>query len=181
MPSMARLRSLRSTPARAFLRGRSAAPMHVKGIGDISASPSRPDQSGYSCAPFLAFVVASPSATHTGGWLAHANHVVCAPRTIERQIGGGFTPASWMTSLCSCNEYRSPSGGIQASPVFESGRVLGGRRVGERPLGRGTEEVFARPGACFLLVSFLCTSKEKRPAVGQPPTSCFSSPPPATQ
>jgi len=35
---------LRSAPARASMHGRSAAPMHVKCIGDNSASPSRPDQ-----------------------------------------------------------------------------------------------------------------------------------------
>jgi len=35
---------LRSAPARASMHGRSAAPMHVKCIGDNTASPSRPDQ-----------------------------------------------------------------------------------------------------------------------------------------
>ena len=34
-------------------------------------------------------------------------------------------------------------------------------------------EVSRHRGACFLLVTFLCTSKEKVPAVGQPPTSTF--------
>src|SRR3990167_2839806 len=70
-------------------------------------------------------------------------------------------------------EYRSPTGGIQASPCLSPRRVVCARRVGERPVGRGTEEGFARSGACFLSVTFLCTRKEKEPAVGQPPTSSF--------
>jgi len=68
-------------------------------------------------------------------------------------------------------EYRSPSGGMQASPVFESSRVVCGRRVGERPLGRGTQGVSARSRASFSLVTFSWTSTRKSPAVGQPPTS----------
>ena len=67
-----------------------------------------------------------------------------------------------------------PVRGSSSEPLFESSRVVCGRRVGERPVGRGTEgtgEAGTRSGACFLLVPFLCTSKEKEPAVGQPPTS----------
>jgi hypothetical protein len=68
-------------------------------------------------------------------------------------------------------EYRSPSGGFQASPCSSRAASFSGRRVGERPFGRGTEEEVARSGVSFLLVTFLWTSKEKSPAVGQPPTS----------
>jgi hypothetical protein len=50
MPSLARLMWFLSAPARASLRGRSAAPMYVKYIGENSASPSRPDQY-YAFAP----------------------------------------------------------------------------------------------------------------------------------
>jgi len=79
-------------------------------------------------------------------------------------------------------EYRSPTGSIQASPCLSPRRVVCARRVGERPVGRGTEgtgEAGARSGVSFLLVTFLWTSKEKSPAVGQPPTSYTS--PKATQ
>ena len=94
-------------------------------------------------------------------------------------------------------EYRSPTGSIQASPCLSPRRVVCARRVGERPVGRGRggvvedspvdcppaervrrivthpghEGEVARSGVSFLLVTFLWTSKEKSPAVGQPPTS----------
>ena len=68
-------------------------------------------------------------------------------------------------------EYRSPTGSIQASPCLSPRRVVCARRVGERPVGRGTQGVFARSGVSFSLVPFSWTSKRKEPAVGQPPTS----------
>ena len=107
MPSLARLMCLRLAPDRASMHGRSAALMHVKCIDDNPASPSRPDQSGYSCAPYLAPVFVSPAATHTCGWLTHENLVVCAPRTMKKLIAGGSAPAPWVTFLCTRKE-KSP-------------------------------------------------------------------------
>jgi hypothetical protein len=57
--------------------------------------------------------------------------------------------------------------------VFEPGEL------GERRFRREAQEVFGGSGAPFLLVAFLWVNKEKRPAVGQPPTSYTS--PKATQ
>ncbi len=65
-------------------------------------------------------------------------------------------------------EYRRPAGSIQASPCLSPRRVVCARRVGERPVGRGTEgtgEAGVRSGVSFLLVTFLWTSKEESPRV----------------
>jgi hypothetical protein len=70
----------------------------------LRVEPSRPDQSGYSCAPFLAPGYVSPAAMHTCGWLTHENLVVCAPRTMKKLIAGGSAPAPWVSFLCSCKE-----------------------------------------------------------------------------
>ena len=48
-------------------------------------------------------------------------------------------------------EYRSPTGSIQASPCLSPRRVVCARRVGERPVGRGTQGVFARSGEVVLV------------------------------
>ena len=58
-----------------------------------------------------------------------------------------------------------------SEPVSSPRRVVCARRVGERPVGRGTEGAVARSGVSFFLVTFSWTSKKKPPAVGQPPTS----------
>jgi hypothetical protein len=50
---------------------------------------------------------------------------------------------------------------------------------GERRFRREAREAVGGSGVSFLLVTFLWTSKEKLPAVGQPPTSSFSSSPKA--
>jgi hypothetical protein len=67
-----------------------------------------------------------------------------------------------------------PARGYSSEPLFESSRVVRGRRVGERPCGREAQGDVGGSGVSFLLVTFLWTSKEKSPAVGQPPTSMFS-------
>ncbi len=52
-----------------------------------------------------------------------------------------------------------------SEPLSESSRVVGGRRVGERLLGRGTQGSRRALRGGFLLVTFLCPSKEKSPRV----------------
>ena len=93
-----------------------------------------------------------------------AEHLSCAGMS----CGGGFRDPVARA------EYRSPTGSIQASPCLSPRRVVCARRVGERPVGRGTEEEVAHSGVSFFLVTFFWTSKKKLPAVGQPPTSSFS-------
>src|SRR3990170_465358 len=76
-------------------------------------------------------------------------------------------------------EQRSAPKGCRAPPVRARSAFLSARRV-RRALGgassAGHRAVCARRSdrGVFLLVAFLCTSKEKLPAVGQPPTSSFS-------
>ncbi len=62
-------------------------------------------------------------------------------------------------------EHRSPSGSFQASPCLSPSRVVCGRRVGERPLGRGAQGSCRRLRGVILLVTFSWTSKRKSPWV----------------
>jgi hypothetical protein len=67
----------------------------------------------------------------------------------------------------------------RAPPVRARSALFSARRVRLAPglvRSGGNRALFARraTGVCFLLVPFLCTSKEKEPAVGQPPTSISS-------
>ena len=50
------------------------------GGGGRRFKSSRPDQSGYLCAPFPVSGFVSPSATHTCGWLTHESPVIPAKR-----------------------------------------------------------------------------------------------------
>jgi hypothetical protein len=62
-----------------------------------------------------------------------------------------------------------PEREFSSEPLFESSRVVGGRRVGERPLGRGTEGVFARSGVCFFWLLFFAQAKKSNlPWVSHP-------------
>ncbi len=82
-----------------------------------------------------------------------------SPDTWEFLRVGFFRPRS-------ARRVPQPEREISSEPLFESSRVLCGRRVGERPLGRGTEGVFARSGATCFFGDFLCTSKESHPGSG---------------
>jgi len=59
-----------------------------------------------------------------------------------------------------------------SEPLFESSRVFRGRRVGERPLGRGTEGTGvagARSGVCFFWLLFFAQAKKSNlPWVSHP-------------
>jgi hypothetical protein len=73
-------------------------------------------------------------------------------------------PASW----------RAPGGArVRRSSHGSPVDFHAAERVRRDSAHSGYEGEVARSGACYLLVPFLCTSKEKEPAVGQPPTSSF--------
>src|SRR3989344_7640843 len=71
-----------------------------------------------------------------------------------------------LTSPVAHAEYRSHTGSIQARPCLSPRRVLCARRVGERPVGRGTEgtasvcEAACAPG-CLLFGDFFLDKQEK--------------------
>jgi hypothetical protein len=86
-----------------------------------------------------------------------------APTTVPHNASGFSMnkPLNANTSFScprSARRVPQPHREYSSEPVFE-------------PAGRGTQGGFARSGVSFLLVIFLWTSKEKSPAVGQPPTS----------
>ncbi|OGI50896.1 MAG: hypothetical protein A3E57_06120 [Candidatus Muproteobacteria bacterium RIFCSPHIGHO2_12_FULL_60_33] len=65
---------------------------------------------------------------------------------------------------------------VKTSERSEQGYIFAPGELGERPAvarRAGNRVVFTRRSdrGGFLLVTFLCPSKEKSPAVGQPPTS----------
>jgi len=78
-------------------------------------------------------------------------------------------------------EHRSPPRGLREPFDRARGALCAPGELGERRGGREAQEGVGGAGVSFLLVTFLWTSKEKSPAVGQPPTSCFSSSPKAIQ
>ena len=76
-------------------------------------------------------------------------------------------------------EQRSALRRVREPPVRARAALLSGRRVRlapERVSSAGHRALCARRSdrGVFLLVAFLCTNKEKLPAVGQPPTSSRS-------
>ncbi len=68
-------------------------------------------------------------------------------------------------------EHRSPPRGIREPFDRARGAYFAPGELGERRGGREAQEAVGGAGVSFLLVTFLWTSKEKSPAVGQPPTS----------
>jgi hypothetical protein len=90
-----------------------------------------------------------------------------------RHTGWKRTPVAGFEVGCSdprsARRVPQPERGISSEPLFESSRVVGGRRVGERPLGRGTEEGVARSGVCFFWLLFFAQAKKSNlPWVSHP-------------
>jgi len=63
-------------------------------------------------------------------------------------------------------EHRSPPRGIRETPDRARGALFAPGELGERRGGREAQEDVGGSGACFLLVSFLCTSKDKETCRG---------------
>ena len=112
------------------------------GVRCLRVLPSRPDQ---SCVPS-----------------------VTSPLSVAASVGGAvFSTRMARSSIASlCPPARRGAGRMPAR------RARGKDATLHDLHGKGAKRRSSAPsGVCFLLVSFLCTSKEKKPAVGQPPTS----------
>jgi hypothetical protein len=67
----------------------------------------------------------------------------------------------------------------KTSERSEQDYIFAPGELGERRFSREAQEGVGGSGVSFFLVTFSWTRKKKSPAVGQPPTSSFSSSPQA--
>jgi len=132
------------------------------------------------CAPFgaLAQSLAGLGCAIRGWKKTVAPLVFSNPRSRRRASQPKSGAASLVFEPEGEAEYSWKSGGLPCrrtgAPRIGAPRVHAPGELGERRFWREAQEEVGGSGACFLLVPFLCTSKEKEPAVGQPPTSSFS-------